>query len=178
MDRSDEGTGSGATLESRASNETERADSPLPPVDSRSDLSRAVEKLGGKIRIVGPGFFLGEIAAALEIQACTQSSKPDIAQFFDNGFDGCPGGGVSRAFDGVGLIGDFARIARGHPIDKDGPVEVPVAWVNPLDLVPFNESLFLKRRGSPLIHNLRRSSPGPVVRVSIIGTSRVECNRR
>ena len=90
-----------------------------------------LKKLGGKDPDSRSRFLLGEIAAALEIQACTQSSKPDIAQFFDNGFDGCPGGGVSRAFDGgVGPVGDFARIASAATrLTRMARVEVPVVWV-------------------------------------------------
>jgi CubicO group peptidase (beta-lactamase class C family) len=95
-------------------------------------------RLGWQVRIVGPGFFFGQVAVALEVQASAQSGKPDSHQLLDDGLDGSTRGGVSGAFDSIGLIGDFPRIARRHTTDEHRSIKISVARVDPLDLMPFD----------------------------------------
>ncbi len=92
--------------------------------------------LGRQVRIVGPGFLLGQVPGAFEVQARAQLSKTETQELVDDRLDGGACGRMCGTFNGEGFIGDLPGISCRHAIDEDCPVERAVAWINPLNLMP------------------------------------------
>lgn len=101
--------------------------------------------LGG-VWIVDPGLLLSQIAATLEIRSRAQASESKFMEFFNQAGDGCPNRCPRLPLHGQGFIRGFRAVSVLYPVDKNRPIEVPVAGISPFELVAFDESFFFKKK--------------------------------
>ena len=96
------------------------------------------------VGVVDPGFFFRQVARSFEVRPCSHAGESETLKFFDQLLDRCGNGGMGSAFDSKSFVRDLCGITGCGSIHEDGAVEIAVAGVDPLDLVSFNESLFLE----------------------------------
>ena len=101
--------------------------------------------VSGSVLVVDPGFFFGEIFGALEIRSGSEPAETQRLELLDKFFDRGRNGRVGLAFNGQGLIHNLGGVAGWRGIDEHGSIEIPIAGVDPFQLMLFDQSLFLEQ---------------------------------
>src|SRR5437660_9545206 len=117
------------------------------------------------VGVVHPGFFLGVVLLAAEVQARPQPRESDLLELAGHVSDGLGDGRQGGSFSDHGFILDLGRVAGRGARDQHDAAEIPARRVVALELVLLDEDVLLENQR-------RRTHGGPYYTKRLAGTQR------